>query len=147
MELGPCTADMLHLFANMDITTMRRMPAPLMVSTGLIGSREAYLSAQDPGSTEAAGIGAAAGVMVAVAVTMVAADTDAAMVMDSAAGTAAVHTAAGTFAVVTAAGSEVAMAVVSAAALEEDFTAAVDPMARRLEVMAAVEVMAADTGN
>ncbi len=139
---------MLHLFANTDITTMLRMHAHLMVSTGLIGSWEAYSSAQVPGSTvfmDAAGIGAAeAGV--AADTTVAAETTDAAMVMVSAAVTAgSTATLAEDF--TAAAGSEVAMAVGSTATLEEDFTAAVDPMARRLEVMVAVGVMAADTGN
>jgi len=71
--------------------------------------------------------------------------TDATMVTDFAAGT-ALDSAAGTFAAVMAAGSMAAVVLDSAATLEADFTA-VDPMARRLEDMVAVEAMEADTGN
>jgi hypothetical protein len=44
-------AAMLHPFARMGITTMRRMPARLTASTDRIGSLAACLSEQDLGST------------------------------------------------------------------------------------------------
>ena len=131
--MGPCTAAMLHLFANMDITTMRRMHAHLMVSTGLIGSWEAYLSAQDPGSTgfmDAAGIGAAeVGVAVAGAVADLVTAVGSGVAGDSE----------------VAAASQVVMD--STATLEEDFTVAVDFTAVAAGRMVVVEGMEADTGN
>jgi len=62
LELGPCTAAMLRLFAHMGTTTMSRMPAHLMATTGRIGSTAAYLLEPAHGSTafvEVIGAGAA----------------------------------------------------------------------------------------
>ena len=42
LELGRCTAAMLHLFARMGITGMRRMPARLTVITARVGSPAEY---------------------------------------------------------------------------------------------------------
>jgi|HubBroStandDraft_6_1064221.scaffolds.fasta_scaffold203001_1 hypothetical protein len=44
-------ADMLHRFARMGITVMRRMAARLTVTTARVGSLAEYSSGQDPGST------------------------------------------------------------------------------------------------
>ena len=51
MELGPCTAAMLHPFARMDITGMHRMPARRTATMDLIGSMAACLLELDRGST------------------------------------------------------------------------------------------------
>jgi hypothetical protein len=69
LELGPCTAAMLHLFARMGITGMRRMPARLTVTTARVGSLVEYLSEPDPGSMAMAAIGAVAVITDAVATT------------------------------------------------------------------------------
>jgi hypothetical protein len=69
LELGPCTAAMLHLLARMGITGMRRMPARLTVTTARVGSLVEYSSEPDPGSTAMADIGAMAVTMAAVATT------------------------------------------------------------------------------
>jgi hypothetical protein len=69
LELGPCTAAMLHLLARMGITGMRRMPARLTVTTARAGSLVEYSSEPDPGSTAMADIGAMAVTMAAVATT------------------------------------------------------------------------------
>ncbi|HEY6385884.1 MAG TPA: hypothetical protein VIX91_09405 [Candidatus Acidoferrum sp.] len=53
-------AAMLHLFAHMGITGMRRMPARLTVTTARVGSLVEYLSELDPGSTGMVDIGAVA---------------------------------------------------------------------------------------
>jgi hypothetical protein len=60
LELGPYTVDMLHRFARMGITGMRRMPARLTVTTARVGSLAEYSSERDPGSTVMADIGAMA---------------------------------------------------------------------------------------
>jgi hypothetical protein len=60
LELGPCTAVMLPLFALMGITAMRRMVARLTVTTARVGSLAEYSLGQDPGSTAMADIGAMA---------------------------------------------------------------------------------------
>jgi hypothetical protein len=68
---------MLHLFARMGITGMRRMPARLTVTTARVGSLVEYSSGPDPGFTAMAAIGAVA-VTTDEAVTMAAvATTDA----------------------------------------------------------------------
>lgn len=79
LELGRCTAAMLHLFARMGITGMRRMPARLTVITARVGSLVEYSSGPDHGSTAmAADIGAAAVTTDAVVITVAAvATTDA----------------------------------------------------------------------
>jgi hypothetical protein len=69
LELGPCTAAMLHQFARMDITGMHRMAARLTVTTARVGSLVEYSSEPDPGSTAMADIGAAAVTMAAAATT------------------------------------------------------------------------------
>jgi len=79
LELAPCTAAMLHLFARMGITGMRRMPARLTVTTARVGSLVEYSLGRDPGSTAMVDIGAvavtAAVVITVEAVTMAAAAT------------------------------------------------------------------------
>ncbi len=77
LELGPCTAAMLHLFARMGITGMRRMPARLTVTTARVGSLVEYSSEPDPGSTAMADIGAMAVTMDEVVTMAAVATTDA----------------------------------------------------------------------
>ncbi len=66
-------AAMLHLFARMGITGMRRMPARLTVTTARVGSLVEYSSGQDRGFTVmVADIGATAATTVTVVTTGVA---------------------------------------------------------------------------
>ena len=83
MELGPFTVDMLHLFARMGITVMRRMPARLTVTTARVGSLVEYSLAQDPGSTAmVADIGAMAVTTVMAVTTLTAVTTGVAVITD-----------------------------------------------------------------
>jgi hypothetical protein len=63
LELGPCTAAMLHLFAHMDTTVMRRMAARRTGITAQAGLLVEFLLEQDPGFTVMAAIGAVAVIM------------------------------------------------------------------------------------
>jgi len=82
LELGPFTVDMLHLFARMGTTVMRRMAARLTVTTARVGSQVEYSSGQDPGSTAiVADIGAMAVTVMAVT-TLTAVTTGVAVITD-----------------------------------------------------------------
>jgi type IV secretory pathway protease TraF len=77
LELGLFTVDMLHRFARMGTTVMRRMPVRLTVTTARVGSLAEYSSGQDPGSMAmVADIGAMAVTTVTVVTTGVAVITD-----------------------------------------------------------------------
>jgi|SRR5580704_5185869 hypothetical protein len=110
-------AGMLHRFARMGITGMRRMPARRTASTDRIGSLAACLLALDLGSTgfmAVAAIGAAEDITDAADTAM---DTGAVTAADTAVATAVVST------VVSEAGSMAAVAAGSTVAEAEDSTA------------------------
>jgi hypothetical protein len=140
---------MLHPFAHMGITGMHRTLARLTATTGRTGSMAVCLLGLDLGSAaleEVTGAAEASDEADLADVDLVDADLTGAAALDVAAGS---EVAAASEAVMdsAAAGSVVAMAVDSTAALEADFTVAVDFTAVAAGSMVVVEAMEADTGN